>query len=281
MSGRLRDVLMQELDTLRHEPTEKRIRAVLDGETVVDSTAAVLVWEPRRIVPSYAVPVADVHAALAPADDGDGEVPDPAPAVAIGGAGGRPVPVLDPRVPFSVHTAEGEPLRIDVGRRGRAPAAFRPVDESLAGYVILDFAGFDAWYEEDEPNVGHPRDPFHRIDILHSSRHARVSLDGRLLAESRRPTLLFEPPLPVRCYLPSEDVQTDLLRPSDTRTFCAYKGRASYWSLEGEPDVAWSYPEPLREAREIAGLIAFFDERVEVELEGRAMERPLTPWSPR
>ena len=74
---------------------------------------------------------------------------------------------------------------------------------------------------------------------------------------------------------------TDLLQRSDKRSVCAYKGRASYWSLEGEPDVAWSYPEPLREAREIAGLIAFFDERVEVELEGRAMERALTPWSPR
>ena len=112
---------------------------------------------------------------------------------------------------------------------------------------------FDAWYEEDEPNVAHPRDPFHRIDIVHSSRTVRVELGGELLAESSAPYLLFEPPLPVRHYLPAADVRMDLLTPSDTRTFCAYKGEASYLSHAGEPDVAWYYPAPLREAAEVTG----------------------------
>ena len=117
--------------------------------------------------------------------------------------------------------------------------------------MIVDFAGVDAWFEEDERNVGHPKDPFHRIDILHSSRPVRVELDGEVLAESTDVYFLFEPPLPVRYYLPLADVRTDLLTPSATTTYCAYKGQASHWSLAGEDDVAWSYEEPLRDAQEV------------------------------
>ena len=147
--------------------------------------------------------------------------------------------------------------------------------------MILDFAGFDEWYEEDERNLAHARDPFHRIDIVHSSRRVRVERHGETLAESTTPYLLFEPPLPVRYCLPPGDVAADLLRPSSTRTFCAYKGQASYWSLEGEPDVAWSYSAPLREAAEVTGRIAFFNERVDLVVDGARLERPVTPWSPR
>ena len=96
-----------------------------------------------------------------------------------------------------------------------------------------------------------------------------------------RPVLVFEPPLPVRYYLPPEDVRIDLLAPSDTRTACAYKGHASYWSLGDAADVAWTYREPLREAGELTGRIAFFDEHVDVEVDGRRLERPVTPWSRR
>ena len=147
--------------------------------------------------------------------------------------------------------------------------------------MILDFDAFDAWFEEDERNVAHPRDPFHRIDIVHGSRHVRIERDGDVLAESTTPYLLFEPPLPVRYYVPPEDVATELLRASATTTFCAYKGRASYWSLEGEDDVAWSYPEPLREAAEVTGRIAFFNERVDIVVDGTPLTRPITPWSRR
>jgi uncharacterized protein (DUF427 family) len=279
MSTRLRDVLMQRLDELRHEPIDKRIRATLGDETVVDSTRALLVWEPRRIVPTYAVPVEDIAAEIGEAEpDGDPGAP-PAGVPAMGApilAGRR---VYDPSIPFSIHTAEGQALQVRARGSGRSADAFRPRDPSLADFVVLDFDAFDAWYEEDERNYAHPRDPFHRIDIVRSSRRVRVEVDGETLAESERPRLLFEPPLPVRYYLPPEDVRTDLLRPSDTRTFCAYKGEASYWTAKGEDDIAWSYPRPLREAAEVVDHLAFFNERATVIVDGVVLERPVTPWS--
>jgi uncharacterized protein (DUF427 family) len=164
-------------------------------------------------------------------------------------------------------------------RRG---AAFRLADPDLAGYVVLDFSAFDGWYEEDEPALAHPRDPFHRIDVLASSRHVRVERDGAVLAESSRPTLLFETMLPTRYYLPRQDVRIELV-PSDRRTSCAYKGQASYWSatIGGQVvrDLAWTYESPSREAAPVRDLVAFFDERVDVMLDGTRHERPVTPWS--
>ena len=276
MSTRLRDLMMGELGALRYEPTEKRIRGTLGGTTVVDSTSALLVWEPKRVVPTYAVPAADVAAELVASED---RIDEPAGIPAMGAPQLGDRPVLDPSIPFAVHTTTGEPLTARAG--GAEAAAFRPSDPALDGYVLLEFEAFDAWYEEDEPNVAHPRDPFHRIDIVHSSRHVLVELDGATLAESTRPCLLFEPPLPVRCYLPREDVRTDLLAPSETRTACAYKGQASYLSTATDDDVAWYYPEPLREAAEVTGRIAFFNERADVVIDGERRERPVTPWSRR
>ena len=276
MSTRLRDLMMGELGALRYEPTEKRIRGTLGGTTVVDSTSALLVWEPKLVVPTYAVPAADVAAELIPSGQ---RIDEPAGIPAMGAPQLGDRPVLDPSIPFAVHTTTGEPLTARAG--GAEAAAFRPSDPALDGYVLLEFEAFDAWYEEDEPNVAHPRDPFHRIDIVHSSRHVLVELDGATLAESTRPCLLFEPPLPVRCYLPREDVRTDLLAPSETRTACAYKGHASYLSTATDDDVAWYYPEPLREAAEVTGRIAFFNERADVVIDGERRERPVTPWSRR
>jgi uncharacterized protein (DUF427 family) len=275
MSTRLRDLLMGELETLRYEPTQKRIRATLGDRTVVDSTRALLVWEPKRVVPSYATPLDDVDATIAPAPtDTPARDPDAITAPVLGDR-----PVLDPSIPFDVHSTEGE--RLTLRADGREAAAFRPSDRALHDHVILDFEGFDAWYEEDERNFAHPRDPFHRIDIVHSSRHVRVEVDGTTLAESRRPCLLFEPPLPVRYYLHPDDVRTDLLRPSDTRSACAYKGHAAYYSAPGADDVAWTYREPLREASEVTNYIAFFNERADIVVDGERLERPITPWSPR
>jgi uncharacterized protein (DUF427 family) len=253
MSSRVLDHVSRQLDQLRHEPTDKRIRATFGDEPVVDSTRAMLVWEPRRIVPSYAVPVDDVAGDFLPAAAAAAE-----------------------------HTAGGEPLDLRVGDETREGAGFRPADPDLGGYVILDFRSFDRWFEEDELNVGHPRDPFKRIDILHSSRHVRVELDGELLAETTRPRLLFETSLPMRVYMPREDVRVDL-RPSAKQTYCAYKGQASYWSLDAagveRKDLVWSYEDPLREAAEITGLVAFFNEKVDIVVDGKRSERPRTPWS--
>ena len=249
---------------LRYEPTEKRIRARLGGETAVDSRRAVLVWEPRRVVPSYAVPVADLRGALEP------DAREPARSES---------PVLHPGIPFEVHSIAGEALVVRGSRGEDTARAFRPADPDLADYVILDFYGFDAWFEEDEEIRGHPRDPFHRVDVRRSSRSVRVELDGEVLAETSRPTVVFETNLPVRFYLPPEDVRGDR-RPTEKRTYCAYKGQASYWSFEvnGRPveNLAWTYEEPLPDATAVAGLIAFFDERVDVVLDGERRERPDT-----
>ena len=269
---------MRELGALRHEPTDKRIRGMLGDHKTIDSTRALLVWEPKRVVPTYAVPEQDIDGELvaAPADAVDTEgvgVPE------MGAPRLEGRIVFDPSVPFAVRTTDGEPLTIRTPG-GREAAAFRPADDALAGYVIVDFDAFDAWYEEDERNVGHPRDPFHRIDIVHSRRHVRVEHEGEL---SR------SPPIRTCCsnrrsgaLLPAaEDVRTDLLAPSDTRTFCAYKGEASYWSLASAEDVAWCYPQPLREAAEVTDRIAFFNEHVDVVVDGTPLERPETPWSRR
>ncbi len=277
MATRVRDLLTNELDELRFEPTDKRIRAQIAGRTVIDSDRALLVWEPKRVVPSYAVPVADVGADVT---ESSANPPD---ASAAGGVSaprldGRPV--YDPSIPFSVHTTDGTSLDLRSSGLERRRAAFRPSDDALSGYLILDFKAFDGWYEEDEPNVAHPRDPFHRIDIVHSSRAVSVERDGQTLARSTSPYILFEPPLPVRYYLPPGDVNHELLTPSETATYCAYKGRASYLSFHGQ-DVAWTYRDPLREAVEVRDRIAFFNERVDLVVDGAALERPVTPWSPR
>ena len=274
MSVKVRDLLMGELGSLRHEPIDKRIRAQIGDRTVVDSTRALLVWEPKRVVPQYAVPVEDIDAETVAAQTGEqaGEVSAPQLL-------GRPV--YDPSVPFSVHTSEGEPLSVRLPEADREAAAFRISDPDLEDYVVLDFDTFDAWFEEDERNVAHPRDPFHRIDIVHSSRPVRVELGGETVAESSSAAFLFEPPLPVRYYLPPEHVRQDLLRPSDKTTFCAYKGQATYWSLGDEDDLVWTYLEPLRDAAEVRGRLAFFNERVDIVVDGEQLERPVTPWSRR
>ena len=279
MSTRMRDLLAGGLGQLRHEPTAKRIRAVLDGGTVVDTTRALLVWEPRRIVPSYAIPGDDIAADLVPHEE--------AAADATGTMGVRMPelsrrPVLDPSIPFAVHSTEGRAVDLRAGGQHRPGAGFYPADPELAGHVVLDFAAFDAWYEEDERNVAHPRDPFHRIDVLPSSRHVQVELEGHVLAESSRPALLFETMLPTRYYLPRDDILAELT-PSSTRTWCAYKGQASYWSAtvgnRVVPDLAWTYQQPLPDAAHVGGLIAFFNERLDVIVDGERPARPITPWS--
>jgi uncharacterized protein (DUF427 family) len=153
--------------------------------------------------------------------------------------------------------------------------------ERLRDLVAFHFDALDEWLEEDEPVVGHPRDPFHRIDVNRSSRHVKVTLDGQTLAESDRPLALFETGLPPRWYLPREDVNMELLEPSETRTVCAYKGQAATFSSSAQEDVAWTYAEPAWEVAPIRDRIAFYDEFVDIEVDGESQERPTTPFSRR
>jgi uncharacterized protein (DUF427 family) len=259
----MRDLLGDAVSSLRYEPTEKRLRMYLDGELVADTVDGLLVWEPRRVVPTYAIPETDFAARLEPSGRAD-DVSD--------------LPLLVPTNPFAAHSCTGEMFDVVVGGRRCPSAAFRPDDPDLAGHLSVDFSAFD-WREEDEPIISHPHDPFKRIDILASSRHVRIEADGQLLAESSGPLLLFETALPTRFYLPPEDVAVDL-RASDTVSDCAYKGRASYFSVaDGPADIAWTYRDPLREALPIRDHIAFFNERVDVVVDGQPRVRPVTPFS--
>jgi len=225
---------------------------------VADTTRPVLVWE-VPYYPAYYVPLADVRAPLEP----DGE---------------------------TVHSpSRGEGVRYSVRAGGRtaAGAALRYEDSPIAelrDLVRLDWAAMDAWFEEDEEVFTHPRDPHTRVDILASSRHVRVEVAGVTVAESAGPRLLFETGLPVRFYLPKPHVRLDLLIPTDTVSHCPYKGRAQWWSVRTpdgtvHDDLAWSYPTPLPESQKVAGLVAFYDEKVDVHVDGVLRERPVTKFS--
>jgi uncharacterized protein (DUF427 family) len=253
MATDLYGAAMQRLPELRTAPTPKRVRAARQGQVVLDTMSAVLVWEPGRVCPQYAVPAGELDLELVPT------APAPLP------------PDLPPVLPpgkFPWHTTPGRPFASADGPPD-VEIAFRPDDPDLADHVVLDFGQFE-WTEENQPVVSHPHDPFARIDVLDSTRHIRVELDGRLLAESHRPMALFETSLPIRYYLPREDLRTDLLFPSGTRTTCAYKGTAGYLSadLPGGHDIAWYYEDPLDDAARVRDLVAFWSERVELYVDG-------------
>lgn len=257
MATTLSGLLSAALPDLRYEPTAKRVTARLGGEVVAASDAAVLVWEPRRVVPVYAVPRGDVRADLvAPADD------DPAAPPGHG-------PVF-PNVPFAVHTTPGAAYDVRTAAGTVARGAFVPADADLAGHVVLDDAAF-TWAEEAEAVDGHPRDPFHRVDVRRGDREVTVRVGGTVVARSTRPLVLFETNIPPRYYLPREDVLVDLA-PTATASTCPYKGHASYWSatVDGQrvDDLAWSYEQPYPDAVAIAGAVAFYPDKVDLEVSG-------------
>lgn len=260
MATRVRDAQRQRFGELRFEPTEKRVRVAHEGRPVALTAAPVLVWEPRRIVPAYAVPLQDLHSE--PLSAGPAEQP-PADDARL----------LHPGIPFTEHSTAGEVLDVRAGDQVIPRAGFRPDDPDLDGLVVLDFDAFDTWYEEAEQIFAHPRDPYHRIDVRPSDRHVRIEHAGQVLAESDHPTLLFETGLPPRFYLPVEDVVAPFT-PSDTRTACPYKGWASYWTFGDRTDLAWSYEDPLPDAAGIRGRLSFWDELVDVVVDDVDRERP-------
>ena len=232
---------------VRVEPGAKRVRALLGGQTIVDTLHPSLVWE-IPYYPAYYLPRADVRAQLQPTgatehspSRGDGVVYD----VRIGD-----------------RVAEGAALAYPES----------PIPE-LRDLVRFQWSAMDEWLEEDEPVYTHPRSPYTRIDVLGSSRHVVVGIGGVVLADSRQPRVLFETGLRPRFYLPMSDVNLELLRPSPLQTHCPYKGMATYWDVV-LPDgavhegVVWTYRTPLPESQKVAGLLAFYDEKLDVDLDG-------------
>ena len=266
MATTLSALLRGTLGDLRVEPTRKRVRAYLGDTLVADSRDAVLVWEPRRVVPGYAVPRGDVAADLVEAA---GPAPEPA-------AGAGPV---FPDVPFAVHTTRGTAYDVRTATGTAPSAAFAFADPDLGGRVALDGDAL-RWFEEDDEIGGHPRDPFHRVDVRHGTAQVRVEVDGVLVAHSTRPLVVFETGMPPRYYVPREDVRIDL-DATETTSACPYKGLATYWAVtvggSARGDVAWSYEEPLPDAAELAGAVAFYDDRADVTVDGLPAGRPATP----
>lgn len=242
------------------EDSPRRIRAFFGGETIVDSRSAKLLHEKDHL-PVYYFPMEDVREGfLEPTDH-------------------------TTHCPFK---GDARYWSVRVGDRVAENAAWNypePIETSppLSGLVALYWSAMDRWMEEDEEISVHPKDPYHRVDVLESSRHVKVSVNGETVAETNRPRLLFETGLPTRYYIPREDVRMEWLVPTDTKTQCPYKGTASYWSLEtgGErvEDVVWSYPEPLPETYKARDLMCFYNERVDLEVDGEKQSRPQTPWS--
>ena len=189
---------------LRFEPVPTRLRASLDGETVLDTRRGVLVWEPRRLVPVYAVPVEDVRAEVVPADP----QPDPPDLAAL-------PPLLGP-TDFWIHTTQGRAADLVAGPRRLAGAGFLPDDQDLSGLVVLDFDAFSGWLNEEEVLVAHAHDPFKRIDVLASGRRGPGRARRHRAGVDDARALLLETHLPVRYYIPPEDVRMDLLEPSAT-----------------------------------------------------------------
>ncbi|MBV9193369.1 MAG: DUF427 domain-containing protein [Solirubrobacterales bacterium] len=154
-------------------------------------------------------------------------------------------------------------------------------DPDLDGYVHVPWDAIEHWYEEEEEVFVHPRDPFVRVDALRSSRRVRVERDGRLLAESDSPILVFETGLPTRYYLPQNDVDASVLADSDLRTGCPYKGFASYHDvvLDGHRHASlfWYYQAPLHEVSAIKGYLAPYGERVDLTVDGQLKQRPAGP----
>jgi uncharacterized protein (DUF427 family) len=237
------------------EPVPRRIRAFLAGEKVLDTTRALYVWEWPNY-PQYYIPLADVRQDL-----------------------------LDPEG-HTQQTGRGlvevRGLRAGTEHRPRAARvlAESPID-GLAGTVRFDWAVMDAWFEEDEQVFVHPRSPYTRVDALRSNRPVRVERDGLVLADACSSVMVFETGLPTRYYLSRTDVHFAHLIPTGTVTACPYKGTtSSYWSVQAggtvHQDLAWSYDFPTRQLLPIAGLIAFYNEKVDITLDGQHLERPQT-----
>ena len=251
----MRDYPDAAVEINRVEPVPRRVRAVLAGQTVIDTTGARYVWEWPHY-PQYYIPISDVLPGML--------VPEGTSQQSARGA-------------VEVHSLQVG----DVVRSRAAKVLTTSTVEGLSGTVRFEWSALDAWFEEDEQVFVHPRNPYVRVDALRSTRTVRIELEGAVLAESSSPVMVFETGLPTRYYLNRTEVDFSRLAPTDTVTSCPYKGTTTgYWSVEVNGtvhrDLAWTYEFPTRDLLPIAGLIAFYNERVDIFVDGRLLERPET-----
>jgi len=243
------------------EPTPKRIRVEVGGEVIADSRRVMMLHEGGQ-QPIYYFPPEDVRSEFLQPSDRHTHCPKKGDA--------------------SYYTINAGGETVDAGA-WYYPGPLSGTPPLLKDLIAFYFNRMGRWLEEGEEVGVHPRDPYHRIDVLSTDRQVTISLDGELLAQTTRATALFESNLPTRWYIPREDVRAQL-EPSETITHCPYKGAASYHSIKLErgelgPDLIWYYEEPLPEVARISGLLCFFNEKVDIELDGELQERPASPWS--
>lgn len=249
---------------VRVEPNHRRVRVFVAGVPVADTTRSLYLFETGHL-PVYYVPVDDVRWDLLEPSTTTSHCPYKGDA-------------------SYHHVVVGDERRVDAVGRYEHPIEGCP---DIGGHVAFWWDRVDAWFEEDDEVFKHARDPYHRVDVLHSSRHVQVLIDGVVVADTTSPRLCFETGLPTRYYLPRVDVRMDLLRPSSRSSVCPYKGVASYCSVAVPADsggrlvddIAWSYTAPVPEQPKLENLIAFFDEHVDVVVDGVLQERPVSPWS--
>jgi uncharacterized protein (DUF427 family) len=241
------------------EPCLKWLRVEVGGETIADSRRTLLVFESGH-QPVYYFPSEDVRADFLEPSDRHTRCPKKGEA--------------------SYHTIRAGGTVVENG----AWYYPEPLESAapIKGLIAFYWDRMDHWFEESEEVFVHPRDPYHRVDVMPTSRHIRISLDGEVLAETDQAMALFESNLPIRWYLPREDVTAEL-EPTDTHTRCPYKGTAGYYAVrrgngETVKDLIWYYDDPLRAVDPIAGRLCFFNERVDVEVDGEVEDRPATAW---
>ena len=245
----------------RWEDSRRRVRVVFAGLTVADSKHVMLLHEFGHL-PVFYFPQEDVRMDVLEATEHRTHSP------LKGQASYWTVRVGDRKVE---HAAWSYPQPLTEGLK-------------IQGYLAFYWDLMDAWFEEEQQVYAHARDPYKRVDILPSSRHVRVVLGGVTIAETHRAQLLLETGLPIRYYIPMQDMRMECLEPTESTSRCPYKGMATYWSARiGEQvfkDIVWSYQESLPECTPIAHFLCLYNERVDaISVDDELMTVPKTIWS--
>lgn len=226
------------------EPLRRRMRVVLGGRTIVQSDDVVLLHEPARYPVAY-FPRADIADGVLTQTDHVTQHPE-----------------LGPTVWYSADRSNGR-----ASRHAWEHTAVPAFADVLAGRIAFAWHAMDAFCEEDERILGHAADPYHRIDIRQSSRHLVVRSGDTVVADTRRPLVLYESGFAPRWYVPREDVP-GALTPVARQTFCPYKGLCSYFDIGDVARPAWSYLRPYREVDRIRECISFEPDKIEVDVDG-------------